>query len=660
VTAPDSTHRHERILDLEARLPALRAGGIDAVVVGGPGRESADALTNTSQTLLAAIVNSSDDAIMAQSLEGIILSWNPAAEKMYGYTAEEVVGKSVSMLSPAGMADEMVGILGQIKAGERIEHHETSRRAKDGSIVQVSLTVSPVHDEAGHVVATSSTARDITGHLRVDAQAKLGQKRAAEYARSLIEASLDPLVTISPEGKITDVNEATVNVTGAPREALVGTDFSDYFTDPDQANAGYQQVFAQGSVTDYPLTVRHRDGRLTDVLYNASVYTDAAGHVLGVFAAARDITERKQAADYARSLIEASLDPLVTISPEGKITDVNEATVKVTGAPREALVGTDFFDYFTDQDQARAGYQQVFAQGSVTDYPLTVRHRDGRLTDVLYNASVYTDAAGHVLGVFAAARDITERKQAEEALARGLRELERRSEELARSNAELEVFAYVASHDLAEPIRAISGPVSLLARRYGGQLDERADEYIGFAVDGCRRMQALIEDLLQYSRVGRVEGRRERVDCNRVVATVLTGLSRTVAETETQITVDDLPVVSGEPSQLGQVFQNLISNALKFRAPGVTPRVYVRAERIGSEWRFSVTDNGIGIESRHQDRVFGMFKRLHPRDAYPGTGIGLAICKKIVENHGGRIGIDSAPGGGCRFWFALPGGDNGP
>ena len=382
--------------------------------------------------------------------------------------------------------------------------------------------------------------------------------------------------------------------------------------------------------------------------------------MLGVFAAARDITERKQAADYARSLIEASLDPLVTISPEGKITDVNEATVKVTGAPREALVGTDFFDYFTDQDQARAGYQQVFAQGSVTDYPLTVRHRDGRLTDVLYNASVYTDAAGHVLGVFAAARDITERKQAEEALARGLRELERRSEELARSNAELEVFAYVASHDLAEPIRAISGPVSLLARRYGGQLDERADEYIGFAVDGCRRMQALIEDLLQYSRVGRVEGRRERVDCNRVVATVLTGLSRTVAETETQITVDDLPVVSGEPSQLGQVFQNLISNALKFRAPGVTPRVYVRAERIGSEWRFSVTDNGIGIESRHQDRVFGMFKRLHPRDAYPGTGIGLAICKKIVENHGGRIGIDSAPGGGCRFWFALPGGDNGP
>ena len=173
MTAPDSTQRHEQILDLEARLHALRAGGIDAVVVGGPGHDSVHALTNTSQTLLAAIVNSSGDAIMAKSLEGTILSWNPAAEKVYGYAAEEVVGKSVSMLSPAGTDDEMVGILGRIKAGERIEHYETSRRAKDGSIVRVSLTVSPVHDDAGHVVAASSIARDVTA-----------QKRAAKYART--------------------------------------------------------------------------------------------------------------------------------------------------------------------------------------------------------------------------------------------------------------------------------------------------------------------------------------------------------------------------------------------------------------------------------------------------------------------------------------------
>src|SRR5512141_2244339 len=185
-------------------------------------------------------------------------------------------------------------------------------------------------------------------------------------ARRLIEARLDPFVSINPEGKITDVNEAAIKVTGVSREKLIGTDFSNYFTEPEKAREGYRQVFAKGSVTDYPLTIRHKDGRLTDVLYNASVYRDVQDNVLGVFAAARDVTEQKQASQYARSLIEASLDPLVTISPDGKITDVNEATVKVTGILREALIGTDFSNYFTEPGKAREGYQQVFARGYVT------------------------------------------------------------------------------------------------------------------------------------------------------------------------------------------------------------------------------------------------------------------------------------------------------
>jgi PAS domain S-box-containing protein len=237
------------------------------------------------------------------------------------------------------------------------------------------------------------------------------QQQASQYARSLIEASLDPLVTISPEGKITDVNEATIKVTGMPRAQLIGTDFSNYFTEPDKAREGYRQVFEKGFVTDYPLTIRHTGGKLIDVLYNASVYRDAEGNVLGVFAAARDVTEQRQASQYARSLIEASLDPLVTISPEGKITDVNEATIKVTGMAREQLIGTDFSNYFTEPDKAREGYQQVFEKGFVTDYPLTIRHRDGKLVDVLYNASVYRDVSGKVLGVFASARDVTESRR---------------------------------------------------------------------------------------------------------------------------------------------------------------------------------------------------------------------------------------------------------
>ncbi len=241
-------------------------------------------------------------------------------------------------------------------------------------------------------------------------------RRASAYTRSLLEASLDPLVTISPEGKITDVNEAAVTVTGVERDRLIDTDFSNYFMETEKAREGYRQVFKRGFVTDYPLTIRHTSGKLTHVLYNASVYRDADGKVLGVFAAARDVSEQRQASHYARSLLEASLDPLVTISPEGKITDVNEATIRIAGIRREELIGTDFSNYFTEPELARAGYRQVFERGFVTDYPLTIRHTSGKLTHVLYNASVYKDADGKVLGVFAAARDITERKRMEEEL----------------------------------------------------------------------------------------------------------------------------------------------------------------------------------------------------------------------------------------------------
>ena len=349
------------------------------------------------QDHLAAIVQSSDDAIISKSVTGIITYWNKGAEQIFGYEAKEVMAKSINILAPQA-TDEHNEIMEKYKRGKKLEHYETKRIRKDGSVIDVSLTVSPIYDDSKKVIGFSTIARDIT--------------RKVQYARSLIEASLDPLVTISADGKITDVNEASAKVTGISRDKLIGTDFSNYFTEPAKAQEGYRQVFKKGFVADYPLTIKHQNGRLTDVLYNASVYKDDKGNVLGVFAAARDVTEQKQASQYARSLIEASLDPLVTISADGKITDVNEASVKVTGVTREKLIGTNFSNYFTEPTKAQEGYRQVFEKGFVADYPLTIRHKNGGLTDVLYNASVYKDGKGNVLGVFAAARDVTEQKQA--------------------------------------------------------------------------------------------------------------------------------------------------------------------------------------------------------------------------------------------------------
>ena len=266
--------------------------------------------------LLASIVDSSDDAIISKTLDGVITTWNKAAERIYGYQAAEIIGHSISLLMPSDRANEMVETLDLIRTGERVGPYQTTRRRKDGTTIAISLTVSPVHDAAGRIVGASTIARDITERERVQEQLR----SASQYARSLIEASLDPLVTISPAGKITDVNEATIRVTGVARGQLVGTDFCDYFTEPDRAREAYRQVFAQGFVTDYPLTIRHTGGDLTDVLYNASVYNDAGGEVLGVFAAARDVTAQKRAESEVAKQRARELDRLAELERFQKLT----------------------------------------------------------------------------------------------------------------------------------------------------------------------------------------------------------------------------------------------------------------------------------------------------------------------------------------------------
>ncbi len=361
----------------------------------------------------------------------------------------------------------------------------------------------------------------------------------------------------------------------------------------------------------------------------------------------RKLAEEKllAASLYSRSLLEASLDPLVTISKEGKITDVNKATEDVTGYTRKELIGSDFSNYFTEPEEARAGYQKVFTEGLVKDYPLTIRHTSGRITDVLYNASVYINSQGDIQGVFAAARDITERKAMEN-------EVKQTLEKLKQSNAELEQFAYVASHDLQEPLRMVASYVQLLERRYKGKLDKEADEFIAFAVDGANRMRSLIDDLLTYSRVARLGKPFEPTNLESTFEIALLNLKASIAENNAVVTHDALPVVMADGGQLVQLLQNLIGNAIKFHGKE-PPRVHVSAQNKGNEYLFSLRDNGIGIAPEYFERLFKIFQRLHTREEYPGSGIGLAVCKRIVERHGGRIWIESQVGKGSTIYFTL-------
>ena len=361
----------------------------------------------------------------------------------------------------------------------------------------------------------------------------------------------------------------------------------------------------------------------------------------------RKIAEEKllAASLYARSLLEASLDPLVTISKEGKITDVNKATEDVTGYSREELIGSDFSNYFTEPEQARAGYQKVFIDGLVKDYPLAIRSKSGRITEVLYNATVYLNPQSEIQGVFAAARDVTERKAMEN-------EIKLAMEKLQQSNAELEQFAYVASHDLQEPLRMVASYVQLIERRYKGKLDSDADEFIGYAVDGANRMRGLIDDLLTYSRVARLGKPFELTDLESTLEIVLLNLKTSIAENEAVVTHDKLPTVMADGGQLVQLFQNLIGNGIKFHGEEA-PHVHISAQVRDTDYLFSVRDNGIGIAPEYYDRLFKIFQRLHTREEYPGSGIGLAVCKRIVERHGGRIWIESQVGKGSTIYFTL-------
>ncbi len=497
-------------------------------------------------------------------------------------------------------------------------------------------------------------------------------KQESRYARSLIEASLDPLVTISTEGKITDMNEATMQITGMDRKALTGTDFLDYFTEPLKARQVYEQVFANGSVADSPLTLRHTNGKLTDVLFNGSVYKNESGDVLGAVIVARDVTAQKQASQYARGLIEASLDPLFTISPAGKITDMNDASVNIIGITRAKLLGTDFFDYFTEPEKARGGYEQIFAKGFVKDYPLTIR--DHKLTDVLFNGSVYKDEQGKVLGVVVVARDITDQKriatELTEAkvfaeLATGIAEEAKRKAEQATITAKDAVkakqqFLSNMSHEIRTPMNAIIGFTKVVLKT---DLTAKQKEYLSAIKMSGDALIVLINDILDLAKVDAGKMTFEQIPFR-----LASSISAMLHLFETKIQEKNLALVKeydynipevlvGDPVRLHQIILNLVSNAVKFTKKGfVTVSVRLAsedAENVTIE--FAVSDTGIGITEDKMEKIFDNFQQASSGTSrlYGGTGLGLAIVKQLVEQQGGHIFVESTIDEGSVFSFSL-------
>ncbi len=924
---------------------------------------------------LAAIVESSNDAIIGKALDGIITSWNGGAEEIYGYAAEEVIGNPITMLALPARHAEVREFLEKVRRGERVVSHETERVRKDGTLIHVSLTLSPIRDADGNVIGISTIARDITEKKLMEERLR----RASVYHRSLIEASLDPLVTISADGKITDVNRATEQATGRKRAELIGTDFSDYFTEPAKARAGYQRVFAQGHVTDYPLALRHRDGHVADVLYNASVYRDEQGEVLGVFAAARDITERKRAEEVLRQSEEALKEaqriahlgswhvdletnqvywseelyrmygydpalppPLYTDSmklftPEswerlntalahavetgvpyelelemvaraggrgwmlargelvrdatgkplrvrGVVMDITErkraeqelrrSEHSLAEAQRIAHLGNWELDLETnvlswsdeifrifeiDKERFGASYEaflnaihpedrdmvnKAYTDSVANKTPYDIVHRlqmqDGRIKYVNEKCETYYSEDGRplrsvgtvhditlrildeqalrrlnrelraisncnqtlmraedeqalldeicrivcedagyrmawvgypeddeaksirvisragvevgyldqarltwgdtehgqgpsgiairsgrsasiqdfnsdpkaipwrdaalkrgyrssislplkdeggrtfgILNIYAAApnaytpeevrlleelagdmafgitvlRTRIERARAEEEIRKLNQELEQRVAErtvqLEAANKELEAFSYSVSHDLRTPLRAIDGFSKILLEDYEGQLDDEGKRLLNVVRDNTSRMGQLIDDMLKFSRAGRLELTVADIDMERMAHAVFDEL-KPAAERKVEMEIEHIPPARGDSAMMKQVFANLLSNAIKFSRYRDPARIKVGGAIVGNEAVYYVKDNGAGFNMQYVDKLFGVFQRLHGVTEFEGTGIGLAIVKRVVTRHGGRVWAEGKVDGGATIYFALP------
>ncbi|MEI7827991.1 MAG: ATP-binding protein [Euryarchaeota archaeon] len=356
------------------------------------------------------------------------------------------------------------------------------------------------------------------------------------------------------------------------------------------------------------------------------------------------------------SILEATLegvaDGIIVVDDKGKIVTYNQKFVELWHVPSAVMYmhadEKQILEFLIMHLKRPSHFQNTIERGRSNpneNIRGMIEITDGRYFEFYSQEHV---KVGKNVGRVWSFHDVTDRVRAEDRIGSLMNELK-------RSNQDLEQFAYVASHDLQEPLRAIAGSVQLLARRYKGQLDPEADEYIGFAVDGARRMKDLINSLLSYSRVSTGRISFDSVDCEKILDAALESIRTVADESRAHVTREPLPIVCGDAGQLEILFRNLIGNAIKFRSER-EPEIHVGAERKTDEknWQFAVSDNGIGVDMKYADRIFAIFQRLHAIGDYPGTGIGLALCRKIVERHGGRIWLESAPGEGSTFFFTLP------
>jgi PAS domain S-box-containing protein len=599
------------------------------------------------------IFDNAPEAVIVMNNEGLIEKWNPTATEIFGWSEEEMVGKSLQdTIIPESFREIYVRSIDEMKFDKNQSSLSKSIEIevlnKQGNLFLVALNISSAVEREKFIFI--AFARDITEIKK--AEEKL------YHTSYMVNSSTDAIIASDLRFNITYWNKASEKLYGYSEAEVLGKTGMEVMRSehvlPNTREIVLKQIAEEGTWAG-ELIQFTKDDRKIPVLSSVTKLKDKDGKMIGYLSVTRDIAELikiqddlKSSEEFLNSIVENIPNMLfIKDAKDLKFVRLNKAGEELLGYSRNDLLGKNDYDFFgkEEADFFTSKDREVLENKELFEIPEEQIHTKNKGIRTLETKKIpLFDKDGNPSFLLGISNDITERKAIEE-------NLHRKTEELARSNKELEQFAYVASHDLQEPLRMVNSYVQLLAKRYADKLDADAMEFIGFASDGSTRMRNLINSLLEYSLINRVKP-FEDIDMKELLEEVLQDLQKMVAENNAVIRIEEMPHLFGDHVLIHQLFLNLIANGIKFRKEK-NPEITISFKKLKGETQFAVADNGIGIPKQYAEKIFVIFQRLHTKEKYPGTGIGLAMCKKIVERHQGKIWIESVIDQGTTFYFTI-------